>query len=114
MDVKSVNGVNSAEVYSKSVENTTAKNESNQENDEKSREEYEKSVQKAVDKVNKFLEDEGTYAKLTAHDKFKNEIIVTIIDKKTNEVVMQVPSKKILDMVAKMCEMAGVIFDKKA
>lgn len=114
MDVKSVAGVQNTEAYSKSIEKATTKDESTNANDEKTKQEYEKSVQKAVDKVNKLLEDEGTYAKLSPHDKFKNEIIVTILDKKTNEVIMEVPSKKILDMVAKMCEMAGVVFDKKA
>lgn len=114
MDVKSVTGVSNAEAYSKSIEKASTKEEISNENQDKIKEEYKKTVQKAVDKVNKVLEDEGTYAKLTPHDKFKNEIIVTIMDKKTNEVIMEVPSKKILDMVAKMCEMAGVVFDKKA
>ena len=43
-----------------------------------------------------------------------NEMIVRVIDNNTNEVIKEIPSKKILDMVAKMCEMAGVLVDKKA
>ncbi|MEG0307378.1 MAG: flagellar protein FlaG [Clostridium sp.] len=70
-------------------------------------------VDKAVDKINKVIEDEGVYAEYSVHDKF-NQIMIKIIDKDTKEVVLELPSKKIIDMVAKMCEMVGVLIDKKA
>lgn len=74
----------------------------------------EKDVKKAVDKLNKFLEGEKTHVEFERHDKFKSEFIVKIVDNETKEVIREVPPKKILDMVAKMCELAGVMFDKKA
>ena len=40
--------------------------------------------------------------------------MIKIIDNDTKEVLMEVPPKKILDVVAKMCELAGVLVDKKA
>lgn len=40
--------------------------------------------------------------------------MIKIIDNETNEVIFEVPPKKILDMVTKMCELAGVLLDKKA
>ena len=40
-------------------------------------------------------------------------MIVRVIDNNTNEVINEIPNKKILDMVAKMCEMAGILVDKK-
>lgn len=70
-------------------------------------------LQKSVEKLNKFMDNEGTYAEISFHDKFKHDIMVKIIDKDTREVVMEIPPKKIIDMVAKMCEIAGVIFDRK-
>lgn len=70
-------------------------------------------VNKAVDKLNKVLEDEDIYAEYKVHDKF-NQIMIKLIDKNTKEVLLEVPPKKILDMVAKMCEMVGVLVDKKA
>lgn len=73
----------------------------------------EEDVKKAVDKLNKFLDDSGTYAEYSIHDKFK-EVMITIKDKKTGEVIREVPPKKILDMVAKMCEMVGILIDRKA
>lgn len=73
----------------------------------------EKAVKKAVDKLNKFLEDDKTHAEYEVHDKLK-DIMIKIVDDKTGEVIQEIPPKKILDMVAKMCEMVGIIFDKKA
>ena len=74
----------------------------------------EEDVKKAVDKLNKFLDDNGTYAEYSVHEKFKEVIMIKIIDKKTKEVIREIPPKKILDMVAKMCEMVGILIDKKA
>lgn len=73
----------------------------------------EKDLEKAVDKLNKFLEDENVHAVYERHDKF-NQIMIKIVDNNTKEVVAEYPPKKILDMVAKMCEMVGILVDKKA
>lgn len=73
----------------------------------------EKDIKKAVDKLNKFLEDDKTHAEYEVHDKLK-DIMIKIIDDKTGKVIQEFPPKKILDMVAKMCEMVGILFDKKA
>lgn len=70
-------------------------------------------VKAAVDKLNKFLEDNKTHAEYERHDKF-NDLIIKIVDDKTGEVIQELPPRKILDMVAKMMEMVGVLFDKKA
>jgi flagellar protein FlaG len=73
----------------------------------------EKDINKAIDKINKFLEDNKTHAEYEIHDKFK-DIMIKIVDDKTGDVIQELPPKKLLDMVAKMCELVGVIFDKKA
>lgn len=72
-----------------------------------------KDVEKAVDKLNKFLEDNKTHAEYEIHDKFK-DIMIKIVDDKSGQVIQELPPKKVLDMVAKMCEIVGVLFDKKA
>ena len=77
------------------------------------KENYENEVKNAVKKINKFLDGDGTHVQYEKHDVL-NEMIVRVIDNNTNEVIKEIPSKKILDMVAKMCEMAGVLVDKKA
>ncbi|WP_160670652.1 flagellar protein FlaG [Clostridium sp. C8-1-8] len=73
-----------------------------------------RDIKKAVDKLNKFLEEDNAHAVYEMHDKFKNDLMIKIVDNQTKEVLMEVPPKKILDMVAKLCEMVGVVFDKKA
>jgi flagellar protein FlaG len=73
----------------------------------------EKELEHAVEKLNKFLEDNRTHAEYEIHDKL-NDIMIKIIDDKSGEVIQEIPSKKILDTVAKMMEMVGVLFDKKA
>ena len=73
----------------------------------------EKDLKKAVDRLNKFVETDNVRVEYDVHPQFK-DIMIRIIDKKTGDVITEVPPKKILDMVAKMCELAGVIFDKKA
>ena len=72
-----------------------------------------KDIEKSVEKLNKFLEDENVHAVYERHDKF-NTIMIKIVDNNTKEVVAEYPPKKILDMVAKMCEMVGILVDKKA
>lgn len=73
----------------------------------------EKDLKNALDKLNKFLEDNRTHAEYQVHDKL-NDVMIKIVDDKTGDVIREIPPKKILDMVAKMCEMVGVLFDKKA
>jgi len=70
-------------------------------------------IHKSVDKLNKFMEDEDIHAEYEVHDKL-NQIMIKIVDNKTKDVVLEIPPKKILDMVAKMCEMVGILVDKKA
>lgn len=68
-------------------------------------------LQKAVDKANKVFND-STHLKFEIHDKTK-DIMVKIINDETGEVIKEIPPKKIIDMVAKMCEIAGIIVDEK-
>ncbi|URS74501.1 flagellar protein FlaG [Clostridium autoethanogenum] len=58
------------------------------------------------------LEDKATHLKYEVCGKF-NDITVQIIDDKTNKVIKEIPPKKIIEMVDKLCELAGVFLDKK-
>jgi flagellar protein FlaG len=40
--------------------------------------------------------------------------MVKVIDNETNEIIKEIPSEKMLDMVAKIEEMIGLIIDEKA
>jgi flagellar protein FlaG len=72
----------------------------------------EQDIEKSVEKLNTFLEDEKVHAVYERHEKF-NQIMIKIIDNDTKEIIAEYPPKKILDMVAKMCEMVGILIDKK-
>lgn len=71
------------------------------------------SVENLTKKLDSVVSDYGVHAEYEMHDKLK-DIMIKIIDDKTGQVISEVPPKKILDMIAKFCEMAGIIVDKKA
>lgn len=73
----------------------------------------EEEIKKSIGKLNSFLKDEKVHAVYERHDKL-NQIMIKIVDDQTNEVLAEYPPEKILDMVAKMCEMVGILIDKKA
>ncbi|QGU95057.1 flagellin [Clostridium bovifaecis] len=95
-----------------------AENEKSSNEMEHGRERYknasEDDIKKAVNKLNKFLQGEATHVEYERHDKLKNEFVIRIVDNNTREVVKEIPPKKILDMVAEMCKLAGIIVDEKA
>ncbi len=43
-----------------------------------------------------------------------NRIKVTVFDKDTGKMVREIPPQEVLDLVAKIDEMMGILFDKKA
>jgi flagellar protein FlaG len=40
--------------------------------------------------------------------------MITVTNRDTEEIIREIPSKEVLDMVAKMEEMVGILFDLKA
>ena len=84
-------------------------NKNNQENKDGASKE---KLDRAVKKLNKFLEDDKTHAEYSIHKELGTTMI-KIVDDDTKKVILEVPSEKILDMVASMCEQVGLI-DKKA
>lgn len=115
MDIGGINQINSTSndrVY-KAPEKVVALKPIEINNSSSEKDNNEKEIKNAVNKINKFLEGEGTHVNYQKHEVL-NQMVITVVDNKTNEVIKEIPSKKILDMVAKMCEMAGILVDKKA
>lgn len=71
------------------------------------------SIDNLTKKLDSVISDFGVHSEYEIHNKLK-DIMIKIVDNKTGEVISEIPSKKILDMIAKFCEMAGIIVDKKA
>ena len=71
-------------------------------------------AKKAVDKVNKILEDKTTHVEYDEDKNFKSVMIMKVVDNKTNEVLREIPSKQIMDLIAQFSEMAGLVINKRA
>lgn len=84
----------------------------NSKNDKKeySDDEINKIIDEANDKLKK--QKIKTHVELAMHDVLHTTMIKVINDK-TDEVIREYPPEKILDAVAKMCEDAGILVDKK-
>lgn len=73
-----------------------------------------KDLQQAIDDVNKSVKAYNRKLQYSVHEK-TNTIMVKVIDTSEgrDEVIRELPPEKILDMVAKMWEMAGIIVDER-
>ncbi len=72
----------------------------------------ERVVIDAIEKANKAILGANTKFEFSIHEKTK-EIMVKVVDAETHELIREIPPEKILDMVAKMWEMAGIIVDER-
>lgn len=73
------------------------------------------SQEEVIDVIEKANKDFVAYDRrfeFSIHEATK-EIMVKVIDIKTDEVIRELPPEKILDMVAAIWEVAGIIVDKK-
>lgn len=73
----------------------------------------EKNVKEAVDKLNKLFEGTQTHVEYETVGKAKH-LAIKIVDSKTKETIKEIPPKKIIEMIDKLCEMAGIMVDEKA
>jgi flagellar protein FlaG len=71
-----------------------------------------KVVVDAIERANKAISIANRKFEYSIHEK-THEIMIKVIDSDTNEIIREIPPEKILDMVAKMWEMAGLIVDER-
>ncbi|MEN6313409.1 MAG: flagellar protein FlaG [Clostridiaceae bacterium] len=71
-----------------------------------------KVVIEAIERANEAISVANKKFEYSIHEK-TNEIMVKVIDSNTNKVIREIPPEKILDMVAKMWEMAGILVDER-
>ncbi len=77
------------------------------------RKEFSKTeVEKAVDGLNKLLENRDTHLSFRLHEKL-NEYYVQIVNNGTNEVIREIPSKRLMDVFVEMQQMLGLLVDEK-
>ncbi|NLT94712.1 MAG: flagellar protein FlaG [Clostridia bacterium] len=88
------------------------KKNTNQQN-EGSRKATEEEIIAAIEAANKHFEIFDKRLEFSIHEKTK-QILVKIVDSNTDEVIKEIPSEKILDMIANMMELAGLLVNEKA
>ena len=72
----------------------------------------EKMLTGIVKEANKALVAAQRELEFSVHEKTK-DIIVRVIDAETKEVIREIPPEKILDLVANILEMAGLLVDER-
>jgi len=72
----------------------------------------EQELIEAIERANKALRGVDKRFEFSIHEDTK-EIMVKVINDETDEVIREIPPEKILDMVAKMWELAGILVDRK-
>lgn len=70
----------------------------------------EQSVIAAIEKANEKIQVDNTRLEFLIHEK-THEIMVKVYQ--DDRVIREIPSEKILDMVAQMLEMAGLLVDER-
>jgi flagellar protein FlaG len=71
-----------------------------------------KELQKLTQELNKALNPLNTTLKFKFNDKI-DELTVQVIDKQNDKVIREYPPKEALELMEKMREVVGMLFDKK-
>lgn len=88
---------------------------STQESDTSSQDKNDKEKQmqmEAIESATAKLKEANKSFEFAVHEDTKR-IMVKVIDKDTDEIIREIPSEKVLDMVAKMWELNGLLVDEK-
>jgi uncharacterized FlaG/YvyC family protein len=72
----------------------------------------EAAIQKAAEKINKVLEGSQLKFEYTLH-KNSTFVAIKVIDSVTKKVVSEIPSERFFELMAKLPEISGAIFDEK-
>ena len=79
------------------------------------RQEYEpqrENLEKAVEQTNQMIFKDDRRFEFRIHEGTKR-IMVKLIDKETDEVVKEIPPEKILDLVASIWDLVGILVDER-
>ena len=74
--------------------------------------EQEERFIKLIEEANGKIQDEHNEFQFSVHEQTK-QILIKVVDRETKEIIKEFPPEKILDMIAKMCEVAGIFVDEK-
>jgi flagellar protein FlaG len=69
-------------------------------------------VSRYIEDTNKKLEHNDMIFQYSVHEE-THQIMIKVINKQTQEVIREIPPEKILDIVANLWKIAGLIIDEK-
>lgn len=72
----------------------------------------EENVIKAIEKANESIKGHNARFEYSIHEETKR-IMVKVINPTNDEIIKEIPAEKVLDMVAKMWEISGILVDEK-
>lgn len=72
----------------------------------------EEEIKKTLEKANKSFQPFDRKFDISVHEE-TNTIMVKVIDARNDEVIREIPPEKILDMIANMQELAGLLIDHR-
>ena len=98
---------------SETLPDTAKSNSQNDANNEKSHpEKTDKQIKDAISSANKKLRFAGTRCEFTYYDDI-NRVAIKVIDKGTDEVIREIPPEETLELIEKLWEFAGLLYDEK-
>jgi len=71
------------------------------------------ALENIINEANKALSSTGKGFQYKVHEK-TNRVLVKVVDIVSGDVISELPPEKEMDAVAKMWELAGILFDKKS
>lgn len=69
-------------------------------------------LQKAIDDTNRILFGKNDRFEFKIHEG-TNRMIVKLVDNETDEIIKEIPSEKILDLVASIWDLVGILVDER-
>ncbi|WP_024984125.1 flagellar protein FlaG [Brevibacillus borstelensis] len=112
MDVGSIHGYGKLKSYSDITTNTSIAQPAEKTPPSLDKHQSIGEIESEIAGINKWLQMTSSHIKFMLHEDL-NEYYVQVINDQTNEVIREIPSKKVMDMVAKMHEMIGLLIDEK-
>ncbi len=70
-------------------------------------------LERAADHIGRALEVIDRGLEFSIHED-TNRVIVKVINRQTHEVIKEIPPEQLLDMIARIWEMIGLLVDEKA
>lgn len=69
-------------------------------------------LEKAIKDANKLLFKDNSHFEFKMHER-TNRIMVKLVDSETDEIIKEIPPEKILDLVASIWDLVGILVDER-